>query len=57
MKVKTLGPVELDGKKIKPGSVIDISESQADQMIDAGAAEAIVKAKAADPVPDPKKDA
>jgi hypothetical protein len=46
MKVKTLGPVEFDGKKIKIGSTIDVSETAAEQLISVGAAE-LVDAKAA----------
>lgn len=39
MKVKTLGPVEFDGKKVKIGTTIDIGEAAAEQLIAAGAAE------------------
>lgn len=47
MKVKTLGPVHYDGKAVKVGATLDLSEEAAAQLIDAGAAEAIGGEKAA----------
>lgn len=50
MKIKTTGPVQHDGKNVKPGTILTLSDEAAAQMIDAGAAEAVSgdKAGAAD---------
>jgi hypothetical protein len=47
MKVKTLGPVQHDGKPVKVGATLDLPEDAATQLIDAGAAEAVGGDKAA----------
>ena len=47
MKIKTTGPVELDGKKVKVGTTLNVSETTAEQLVGAGAAE-LVGAKSAD---------
>ena len=47
MKIKTTGPVELDGKKVRVGTTLNVSETTADQLVGAGAAE-LVTAKGAD---------
>jgi hypothetical protein len=44
MKVKTIGPVQHDGKQIKPGTILNLSDDAAAQLIDVGAAEAVDKA-------------
>lgn len=45
MKVRTLGPVEYDGKKVKVGAVIEVTEAAGDQLIESGSAELVGKAK------------
>lgn len=57
MKVKTLGPVEFDGKKIEIGSTIDVSKTTAEQLIGAGAAELTSAKRAADDAADDDKKA
>lgn len=39
MKVRTLTPVNFDGKDIEVGTVIDVSKKAADQMIESRSAE------------------
>lgn len=56
MKVKTLEPIEHDGKKIKPGSFIEVDEAAGRQLVEARAAEAVGKGKTA-AAPQPRDDA
>lgn len=39
MKVRTLGPVQHDGKQVKPGTILNLSDDAAAQLIEVGAAE------------------
>lgn len=41
MKLKTLEPIEHDGKKIKPGSYVEMDDAAAEQLVAARAAEAV----------------
>jgi hypothetical protein len=41
MKVKTLSPVQHDGKEIEPGTTLDLASKAAAQLIAAGAAEGV----------------
>lgn len=50
MKVKTKEPVQYDGKAVKPGSVIDVTDAAGEQLIEVGAAELVGKTKR-DPEP------
>lgn len=45
MKVKTIEPVQYDGKNIKPGTFVEVTEDAAAQLIASGAAEAVGKAR------------
>jgi hypothetical protein len=39
MKIRTIEPVQHDGKALKPGAVLNLDDDAAQQLIDAGAAE------------------
>jgi chromosome condensin MukBEF MukE localization factor len=41
MKIRTIEPIQHDGELIEPGSIGDVSERAAQQLIEAGAAEAV----------------
>lgn len=45
MKVKTTQPVQFDGKDLDIGTVIEVSTAAGNQLIEAGSAELVGKAK------------
>lgn len=47
MKVKTIGPVQHDGKEIEVGETLSLPTKAGQALVDAGAAEAIGAEKAA----------
>jgi hypothetical protein len=53
MKVKTIGPVQHDGKDVELGATLNLSAKAAKQLVDAGAAELVGTDKAADSIPAP----
>jgi len=48
MKVTTLTPVELDGKKIKVGTEIDVSDETGQQLLESNSAEEPTSAEDSD---------
>jgi hypothetical protein len=45
MKIRTIEPVQHDGKALKPGAVLNLDDAAAQQLIDAGAAEPLGRNK------------
>jgi hypothetical protein len=55
MKIKTLGPVKLDGKDIERGTQLDVKNAIGQQLVDANAAELVGK-QASTPEPEGNGD-
>jgi len=53
MKVKTIGPVQHDGKDVEVGDTLTLSAKAGQALIDAGAAEVVGTEKAANNNPAP----
>lgn len=49
MKVKTLTPVQFDGKDVEVGTTIEVSKKAGEQLLESGSAELVGKAHEAEP--------